>query len=260
VRRFAALVSLTACASSVPAVPPVAVIPAAPAPVPSPPVVYVPRLVPPAPTAPVPPAVPPLADNGCPADMVAVGAVCVDRYEAPNEKGELPYALQTAYDGEAWCAERGKRLCSEDEWVRACTGPHGRPFPYGSTYKEGACNDDKGWLLVRWKMLGRWPQDDALDESAHLYQADMSGARAECVSEDGVYDLTGNVAEWVRRSKPSNKPGFDHVLKGCFWSGCFKDPRPSCAFTNAAHPGTFRTYEAGFRCCKARATGVTSRP
>jgi formylglycine-generating enzyme required for sulfatase activity len=208
----------------------------------------------------IPPApAPPIAD-GCFEDMVPIGSYCIDRYEAPNVKGELPLALVTAYDGEAWCTERGKRLCTQDEWVRACEGPHHRLYPYGSEYREDACNDDKGWILVHWKALAKWPHDPALDEATRLYQADMSGARADCVSEEGVADLTGNVAEWVRRSTPSPRPGYDHVLKGCYWAGCYKDPHPSCEFTNAAHPGSFRTYEAGFRCCSKRTTGVTSPP
>ena len=144
--------------------------------------------------------------------------------------------------------------------MRACEGPEGRRYPYGDEYREDVCNDDKAWILVSWKALAKWPRDAALDEATRLFQGDMSGARAECVSEEGVYDLTGNVAEWVRRSKPSPRPGYDHVLKGCYWAGCYKDPQPNCEFTNAAHPGTFRTYEAGFRCCSKRATAVTSPP
>ena len=198
--------------------------------------------------------------DGCLDDMVPIGGYCIDRYEAPNVKGELPLALVTAYDGEAWCTERGKRLCTQNEWVRACEGPHGRSYPYGNEHRDDVCNDDKGWILVHWKALAKWPRDPALDEATRLFQADMSGARAECVSEEGVADLTGNVAEWVRRSTPSSRPGYDHVLKGCYWAGCYKEPRPSCEFTNAAHPGTFRTYEAGFRCCSKRASAVTSPP
>lgn len=207
-----------------------------------------------------PPIQEPTVVDGCPDDMVPIGRYCIDRYEAPNTKGELPFALVTAYDGEAWCTERGKRLCTQDEWVRACEGPHGRRFPYGNVHREQACNDDKGWILVHWKALARWPRNPALGEASRLFQADMSGARAECVSEEGVADLTGNVAEWVRRTSPPPHPGWDHVLKGCYWAGCFKDPQPSCGFTNAAHPGTFRTYEAGFRCCSKRASAVTSPP
>ncbi len=197
---------------------------------------------------------PPASIDGCPADMAAVASFCIDRYEAPNEKGELPYALQTAYDGEAWCKVRGKRLCTEDEWVRACEGPQGHVYPYGDAFRPDVCNDDKGWKEVSWKNLAKWPRDAALEEATHLYQGDMSGARAECVSAEGVFDLTGNVAEWVRRAGPPPHPGYDHVLKGCYWAGCYHNPHPNCTFHNGAHPGTFRTYEAGFRCCKPRDT------
>lgn len=205
------------------------------------------------------PAPQPIVD-GCPADMAPIGRYCIDRYEAPNVRGEVPLALQTAYDGEAWCAARRKRLCSQEEWVRACEGPHGRRYPYGDEYRDGVCNDDHPWILVHWGALAKWPRGAALEEATRLMQADMSGARAECVSEEGVYDLTGNVAEWVRRSSPSSRPFYDHVLKGCYWAGCYKEPHPSCAFTNGVHPGTFRTYEAGFRCCARRTPGLTSAP
>src|SRR5262245_1637123 len=70
----------------------------------------------------------------CPADTVAIDAFCMDRYEAPNLAGEKPLAMQTAPDGEAWCQARGKRLCTEAEWVRACQGPAMLPYPYGDTY------------------------------------------------------------------------------------------------------------------------------
>jgi formylglycine-generating enzyme required for sulfatase activity len=190
----------------------------------------------------------------CPEDMAAVASFCVDRYEAPNAKGQYPLVLQTAYDGEAWCAARGRRLCTEDEWVRACEGASGRRFPYGETHLSGACNDDRHWVPVQWKALAQWPAPEAIEEAKRLYQADPSGSRAQCVSAEGVYDLTGNVAEWVRRSDPAPRPGYDHVLKGCYWAGCYHEPQPNCAFANHAHPGSFRTYEAGFRCCADRIT------
>jgi formylglycine-generating enzyme required for sulfatase activity len=186
---------------------------------------------------------------GCPSDMVAIDAFCMDRYEAPNVAGEKPLAMQTAPDGELWCNARGKRLCTEAEWVRACQGPAILPYPYGTTYKRSTCDDDKTWLAPDWTTLGTWPSAAAMAEADRLYQADPSGARTGCVSAEGVYDLTGNVAEWVKRS-------FDHannyaeVMKGCYWSGCYGGSPPSCGFTNPAHPGTFRSYEAGFRCCQ----------
>lgn len=189
------------------------------------------------------------AEAPCPVDMVHVGASCVDRYEAPNEAGAKPLAFQTAPEGQAFCAARGKRLCTEAEWVRACEGASKRPYPYGASYVRGRCNDDKTWIAPNWTTLGTYPSAAATKEAARLYQADPSGSRTGCTSEDGVMDLTGNVAEWVVRSFPT-AAGYDHVLKGCYWSGCYGGSPPSCGFVNGAHPGTFRTYEAGFRCCK----------
>jgi hypothetical protein len=93
----------------------------------------------------------------CPAGMVGLPSFCIDQYEAPNERGELPLALETAVDGERWCADRGKRLCYDDEWLRACEGPQGHRFPYGDVYRAGACNDDRPWLVVAWHLLARWP-------------------------------------------------------------------------------------------------------
>lgn len=188
------------------------------------------------------------AGVGCATGMVAVADFCIDRYEAPNEVGQPPLAMQTALAGDEWCRARGKRLCREDEWVRACQGSTGRPFPYGDTYRRSACNDDKTWISPNWSTLGMWPSAAAMAEATRLYQADASGARAECASEEGVFDLTGNVAEWVERSF-DHANNYDHVMKGCYWAGCFGGAPPSCAFTNPAHPGGFRSYEAGFRCC-----------
>jgi len=181
--------------------------------------------------------------------MVRRPGYCIDRYEAPNEAGARPLAMQTALDGQRWCEARGKRLCTEAEWVGACRGAADRPYPYGSSYVRSRCVDDLAWRAPNWTTLGTWPSAAAMAEAARLYQAQPSGARAGCVTDEGVVDLTGNVAEWVVRSFP-NRTNYDHVLKGCYWSGCYGGTGPSCAFVNPAHPGGFRTYEAGFRCCR----------
>lgn len=196
------------------------------------------------------------ADSGpCGADMAFIaadgGAFCMDVFEAPNAAGVKPLYFENAPSGDAWCKAHGKRLCTEAEWDRACRGPAGdRKYPYGDggTYSRGTCNDDKTWISPDWAVLGTYPADAAVAEAARLYQGDPSGSRVGCVTSEGVHDLTGNVAEWVVRSFP-NANDYDDVMKGCYWAGCYGGSPPSCDFVNPAHPGAFRTYEAGFRCC-----------
>lgn len=186
--------------------------------------------------------------------MVDVKVACIDRYEAPNEEGATPLRMQSSEDGQAWCEARNKRLCSEDEWVRACEGPEQLPFPYGKTYQSGVCNDDGHYISANWKTLGKWPAEDAKSEVARLDQSEPSGKRASCVSAEGVFDLTGNVAEWVVRTR-KNETNFSHVVKGCFWGRCFRPPHtPSCDYVNFAHPAGYRSYEMGFRCCRDRSS------
>lgn len=203
---------------------------------------------------------PPVASSGalteragpCPADMVDVGVACIDRYEAPNEKGAKPLLMQTVDDANAFCTARQKRLCNEDEWVRACEGPHHLRYPYGDKFEGGRCNDDGKLLLADWDKLGRWPGAAATEEASRLDQSDASGVREGCVSEEGVFDLTGNVAEWVLRTR-KNPTNYTHVVKGCFWGRCFREPHePACDYVNYAHPAGFRSYEMGFRCCADR--------
>jgi sulfatase modifying factor 1 len=184
----------------------------------------------------------------CPDGMADLGTFCIDRYEAPNRKGAHPLTGKTASEGEAWCARRGKSLCDEEQWMEACQGEELRPFPYGDRYEFGRCNDDKTWMTPDWDTIATYPSQKAVDEITRLDQSDASGSRKGCVTPEGVFDLTGNVTEWVTRTRPHPNE-YRHVMKGCYWAGCFGGSPPRCAFTNNAHPGHFRSYEAGFRCC-----------
>jgi formylglycine-generating enzyme required for sulfatase activity len=193
----------------------------------------------------------------CPLDMVELPHFCIDRFEAPNEKGVRPFVARGADEGAVWCAARGKRLCTDREWVRACEGESKRAYPYGNTYRRGACNDDKTYKPVDWALVNKYPAAAARRYIAYLNQSDPSGSHPDCVSEEGVYDLAGNAAEWVIRPEYL-RGAYKAALMGCYWSGCYNMHRaagtkPGCHGTmNPGHPGEarrFRTYEAGFRCC-----------
>ena len=192
--------------------------------------------------------------GSCPAGMIAIEGFCIDKYEAPNIPGAKPLAAQTALEAESQCSAQGKRLCTENEWTRACSGPQGLPYPYGNTWEMGRCNDDAGKRIgpagnIDWVTLNGTNKDAAMTYAETLNKSLPSGAKEACVSPEGVYDLMGNVTEWTR-SNPGRQ--WPHVMKGGFWYGAYKTWGPTCSFVNPAHNDTFRSYEAGFRCCLDR--------
>ncbi len=187
--------------------------------------------------------------GGCPASMVRVRDACVDRYEAPNRRGAKPLVMQTANDAASWCATRHKRLCTEDEWITACEGEEHRTYPYGNEHVDGRCTDDKPWIQVNEATLAKWPAEEAQSHAKSLYQASRSGAKKKCSSQAGVHDMTGNVEEWVVRTR-EHANDWPYLLVGCYWSGCYGGGKPTCHSTNNAHGPEFRFYETGFRCCR----------
>jgi hypothetical protein len=187
--------------------------------------------------------------GGCTRNMVRAGEYCIDRFEAPNRRGARPLVMQTANEANAWCSAHKKRLCTEDEWIAACEGEERRPYPYGAEHVDGRCTDDKPWRTVDEALLAKWPAPEAKLHAKELYQATPSGSKRRCVSSVGVRDMTGNVEEWVVRTR-DHANDWPYILIGCYWSGCYGGGKPTCHSTNNAHGPDFRFYETGFRCCR----------
>jgi formylglycine-generating enzyme required for sulfatase activity len=168
---------------------------------------------------------------------------CMDRYEAPNQRGARPLVMLSGNEAEAWCSSKGKRLCGESEWESACEGNDALPWVYGWKVDTAVCDSDKSWRAFDERALMSSDRDTRERESSRLWQGEPSGQRARCVSSDGVVDLTGNVEEWVT-SRPEHH--FRLSLMGGFWA----KPWTGCRGTNDAHSPDFRFYEVGFRCCR----------
>lgn len=110
-------------------------------------------------------------EKSCPAGMRYLGTgddgFCIDRYEYPG-RGQLPAQGVGLAAARSFCKARGQRLCTVKEWLRAC----GSAFPYGRLYKPDVCNTGQASPVA-------------------------SGSKKACRSRSGVYDLSGNVSEWV---------------------------------------------------------------
>ncbi len=168
--------------------------------------------------------------------------VCMDRFEAPNRRGAKPMVLQSHRSAKRWCAKQGKRMCHEREWELACEGTEHRPLAYGWQVDRRLCNSARKWKPVNFEAFGR-DFASAKKESLRLWQGSRSGRYRNCVSPFGIYDLMGNVEEWVDSRETRKHPG---SLMGGFWA----KPWTGCRGTNDAHGPTFAFYETGFRCCK----------
>jgi hypothetical protein len=168
---------------------------------------------------------------------------CMDPYEAPNRRGARPIVMKDFHQATRWCEERGKRLCSEQEFETACEGPQLLPYFYGWEVDRRTCNSDKAWRAFDAKALYSGGEESRR-EVERLWQGTPSGEKDRCRTRDGIYDLLGNVEEWVTSRRGRRWPG---ALMGGFWA----KPWTGCRGTNDAHESTFTFYEVGFRCCRA---------
>ena len=137
-------------------------------------------------------------------------------------------------EADAACTKAGKRLCSEEEWVSACTGTpavdennngqfaddnvEGKMYPYGDFYEAGNCADQ---------------------EDKYKGAAANTGSKDKCRSPSGIFDMPGNIGEW---SGTKDKAG---LMGGHASSG----ERAACNQRSASFGTGNRNMTTGFRCC-----------
>jgi hypothetical protein len=212
------------------------------------------------------------------------GPYCIDRYEAALDRRGAPHPFNHDVDGiekevvavsvkgrkpqgyisgelaVIACKNAGKRLCETDEWVRACRGPKLTRYPYGDVRKANVCND-------RFKVLDHhpvpvlWRKDPTSADSTLMWHPRFmndprlltmaftivqSGAFDKCTNEYGVYDMVGNLHEWVKDA--------EGTFRGGFFMDTFQNGE-GCDYRTRAHPLEYHDYSTGFRCCADAAAG-----
>lgn len=160
------------------------------------------------------------ADPGSFEHMVKIGNFYMDIYEFPNKIGEYPVTNVTWYEAKALCESVGKRLCTDTEWVMACRGPQGLRFPYGPVYDGTKCNSES--RVDAPMRIGDTPKT--------------------CVSGYGVYDLNGNVWEWVGTTVEEGV-----MVRGGAWSSL---SCAECALKLWVDAPYIKSDRGGLRCCK----------
>lgn len=214
--------------------------------------------------------------GGCPAGMLPVKGFCVDQYEASLEvvaddgrttswspyanpgrervravslAHSVPQSVISQTQAAGACEAAGKHLCSDGEWLRACKGSEGTTYPYGNTREPGVCNDSRAghpaieyygtsdsWI---WSKLGNACINQLPDSLAR------TGDNTGCVSQDGAFDMMGNLHEWT-----ANASG---VFRGGYYVDTVKNGN-GCDYRTTAHGVGYSDYSTGFRCCADKPT------
>jgi len=172
----------------------------------------------------------------------ARGPFAIDAFEASLEGGKAISAAGvesaggvTWHEAQAACEAAGKRLCTEEEWLTACTGAIpvdengdgvfsndtlvGNQHSYGEHFRQGWCADS------------RKKNDARLLET---------GTHPRCATPTGIYDLEGVHKEWVGLT-----PDRAALKGGSYFSGT----SARCAYYKDSEAPDTRDKSIGFRCC-----------
>jgi formylglycine-generating enzyme required for sulfatase activity len=215
-------------------------------------------------------------EDASPRHIVYLDAFYVDAYEVTNDEyrqcvdvgactqpsnnhffilrqyGDYPVGSLSWYQADAYCRWAGKRLPTEAEWEKAARGTGAGLFPWGAEFDPIHAN------LCDVRCPHLWA--DARTDDGYTMAAPV-GSYPEATSPYGLYDVVGNVWEWVADwyaddyyalSAASNPTGPDHgAAKTARGGGFYSGPAEStvAARTHDRLRSTPRLqYAVGVRC------------
>ena len=143
------------------------------------------------------------------------------------------------FDADAYCKWVGKRLPTEAEWEKAAKGTSDRRFPWGNVEPTAKhLNYNQRWIGEKTLM------------PVGSYEAGKSPF--------GVYDMAGNVWEWVNdwydaqyyeKSPQKNPKGPDACVKKVIRGAGWQNETPTVRiFTRVESDPAMRNESTGFRC------------